>query len=99
MTILPTDRHITYLLQYRTCGKARCSTCERGPGHGPYWYAYWREQHRVRSGYVGKVLPAERRPTGRTTRLKTSTSRKETSAVSRTIPLEPLSGAVSRRRR
>ncbi|HLV99391.1 MAG TPA: DUF6788 family protein [Ktedonobacterales bacterium] len=62
MTLVPSDRHITYLLQYRTCGKAGCRTCQQGPGHGPYWYAYWREQQRVRSGYVGKTLPAGRSP-------------------------------------
>ena len=65
MTVLPTDRHMTYLLQYRTCGKPGCSTCETGPGHGPYWYAYRREQHRTRSGYIGKVLPAGLRPAPR----------------------------------
>jgi hypothetical protein len=44
-------------LQYRKCGKASCSTCRNGQGHGPYWYAYWREGSRLRSGYVGKVHP------------------------------------------
>jgi len=57
MANLPTDSHITYQLQYRKCGKPSCSTCKRGPGHGPYWYAYWREGTRLRSGYVGKVQP------------------------------------------
>jgi predicted ATPase/DNA-binding SARP family transcriptional activator len=28
-----------------------------GLGHGPYWYAYWWEQGRVRSRYLGKDLP------------------------------------------
>jgi hypothetical protein len=55
---IPTDQHITYQLQYRKCGKARCSTCKQGLGHGPYWYAYWREGARLRSGYVGKLPPA-----------------------------------------
>lgn len=56
-----TDTHITYQLQYRKCGKATCSTCcdGHGHGHGPYWYAYWREGTRLRSGYIGKVKPAE----------------------------------------
>lgn len=57
MRALPNDRHITYQLQYRKCGKASCSTCRNGQGHGPYWYAYWREDSRLRSGYVGKVNP------------------------------------------
>lgn len=60
MTQLPSDQHITYQLQYRKCGKASCSTCREGQGHGPYWYAYWREGSRLRSGYVGKVNPATR---------------------------------------
>ena len=59
MTQLPNDQHITYQLQYRKCGKASCSTCRDGQGHGPYWYAYWREGTRLRSGYIGKVSPEE----------------------------------------
>ena len=55
MTQLPTDLHITYQLQYRKCGKSACSTCRVGTGHGPYWYAYWREGTRLRSGYIGKI--------------------------------------------
>ncbi len=57
MTDIPSDQHITYQLQYRKCGKASCSTCRTGQGHGPYWYAYWREGSRLRSGYIGKVHP------------------------------------------
>lgn len=57
MTQLPSDQHITYQHQYRKCGKATCSTCRDGQGHGPYWYAYWREGSRLRSAYVGKVDP------------------------------------------
>jgi hypothetical protein len=57
MTNIPSDQHITYQLQYRKCGKTSCSTCRNGQGHGPYWYAYWREGSRLRSGYVGKVHP------------------------------------------
>lgn len=57
MTQLPDDQHITYQLQYRKCGKATCSTCRKGQGHGPYWYAYWREGARLRSGYIGKLRP------------------------------------------
>jgi uncharacterized protein DUF6788 len=55
---LPTDLHITYQLQFRKCGKPSCGTCKRGSGHGPYWYAYWREGSKLRSGYVGKIQPA-----------------------------------------
>ncbi|MGH2517758.1 MAG: DUF6788 family protein [Ktedonobacterales bacterium] len=57
MASLPKDLHITYQLQFRKCGKASCGTCKRGPGHGPYWYAYWREGTKLRSGYVGKIQP------------------------------------------
>ena len=59
MTELPNDLHITYQLQHRKCGKVSCSTCRDGQGHGPYWYAYWREGARLRSGYVGKISPNE----------------------------------------
>jgi hypothetical protein len=54
----PTDQHITYQLQYRKCGKRSCRTCRLGLGHGPYWYAYWREGTRLRSMYIGKDRPA-----------------------------------------
>jgi len=64
MTDIPNDQHITYQLQYRKCGKTSCSTCRNGQGHGPYWYAYWREGSRLRSGYVGKVHPnLQKQPT------------------------------------
>ena len=33
------------------CGKENCTRCP----HGPYWYAYWREDGRRRSRYVGKL--------------------------------------------
>jgi hypothetical protein len=58
MAPLPVDQHITYQLQYRKCGKPTCSTCKSGVGHGPYWYAYWRDGARLRSGYIGKIQPS-----------------------------------------
>ena len=58
MQPIPTDRHITYQFQRRKCGKPRCSTCEQMGGHGPYWYAYWRDGKRMYSAYLGKVRPA-----------------------------------------
>jgi hypothetical protein len=61
MTDIPSDQHITYQLQYRKCGKTSCSTCRNGQGHGPYWYAYWREGSRLRSGYIGKVRPPQQK--------------------------------------
>lgn len=42
-----------YRQQSVRCGKAGCTRCP----HGPYWYAYWREDGRVRTKYVGKELP------------------------------------------
>ena len=62
MSKLPTDQHITYQLQYRKCGKPTCGTCKTTPGHGPYWYAYWREGAKLRSGYIGKTQPANLPP-------------------------------------
>jgi hypothetical protein len=52
----PPDTYATnvrYRQQYVRCGKASCTRCP----HGPYWYAYWRENGRARSRYVGKQLP------------------------------------------
>jgi hypothetical protein len=53
---LPDNHHITYEQQYRKCGKVSCSTCSNGhgQGHGPYWYAYWREGNKLKSAYIGK---------------------------------------------
>jgi hypothetical protein len=45
---------VTYRQQTVRCGKKGCSTCP----HGPYWYAYWREDGRMKSKYIGKELPA-----------------------------------------
>lgn len=55
---LPPDVHITYARQFRRCGKAGCSACRQSRrGHGPYWYAYWREGRRVHTRYLGRDLP------------------------------------------
>lgn len=45
--------------QWVRCGKATCGTCP----HGPYWYAYWREDGRRRSRYVGKLVEEPAEPT------------------------------------
>src|SRR2546421_10328258 len=71
MTQLPSNQHITYQLQYRKCGKAACSTCRNGQGHGPYWYAYWREGSRLRSGYIGKNHPMHKQATTPENKLET----------------------------
>jgi len=44
---------VTYRLEPVRCGKQGGKTCP----HGPYWYAYWREDGRLRSRYIGKHLP------------------------------------------
>ena len=48
---------VHYRQQYIRCGKQGCSRCTGGQGHGPYWYAVWREKDRVRTRYIGKTLP------------------------------------------
>jgi len=47
-------KRVSYRRQLIRCGKRACSTCP----HGPYWYAFWRQDGRVRSRYVGKELPS-----------------------------------------
>lgn len=37
------------------CGKQGCTKCP----HGPYWYAYWTEDGKRRSRYVGRLLDEE----------------------------------------
>ncbi|MGB8345625.1 MAG: DUF6788 family protein [Ktedonobacteraceae bacterium] len=49
---------ITYRQQYTRCGKERCRKCKEGNGHGPYWYAYWSENGRTVSKYIGIHLPS-----------------------------------------
>src|SRR5688500_7412307 len=46
---VPDGARVTYRLETVKCGKDNCSRCP----HGPYWYAYWREDGRVRSRYLG----------------------------------------------
>jgi hypothetical protein len=50
------EKRITYQLQHRKCGKSNCNTCRTGKGHGPYWYAYWRDGARTRAKYIGRTL-------------------------------------------
>ncbi|MFN2589175.1 MAG: hypothetical protein ABR518_00175 [Actinomycetota bacterium] len=45
----------SYRQQFVRCGKSGCTRCP----HGPYWYAYWREDGRLRSRYVGKDPPSD----------------------------------------
>jgi hypothetical protein len=50
----------TYQHEKRRCHRAGCK-CMTGEvaevGHGPYWYAYWKEKGKLRSQYVGKRSP------------------------------------------
>ncbi|MEO6890548.1 MAG: DUF6788 family protein, partial [Ktedonobacteraceae bacterium] len=48
---------VTYRQQYTRCGKQRCRKCREGAGHGPYWYAYWSENGRTISKYIGMQRP------------------------------------------
>lgn len=41
--------------QHVKCGRESCTTCP----HGPYWYAFWREDGRRRSKYIGRLLEEE----------------------------------------
>ena len=50
---------VTYRQQFTRCGKQRCRKCKEGSGHGPYWYAYWSENGRTVSKYIGAVLPEQ----------------------------------------
>ena len=54
LTDIPGIPAVSYRSQYVRCGKD-CSACP----HGPYWYAFWKEDGRSRSQYIGGVLPAE----------------------------------------
>lgn len=46
---------VSYRREQVRCGKSGC----RGCPHGPYWYAYWKEEGRTRKQYVGRHLPGE----------------------------------------
>src|SRR5215210_7579403 len=49
----------TLRLEMVKCGKDRCKRCERGEGHGPYWYLYFRRNGKLISRYIGKMIPDE----------------------------------------
>ena len=48
---------VVYHLQVSFCGKARCSKCREGKGHGPYWYQYQTHNGHTTRHYIGKQLP------------------------------------------
>ena len=51
---VPGTPAVTYRQQHVRCGKD-CDACP----HGPYWYAFWKEEGRSRSQYIGGQLPAD----------------------------------------
>jgi len=53
----PSARDPKFSLRHQMvrCGKAGCTKCP----HGPYWYAYWTEDGRRKSRYVGRLLDEE----------------------------------------
>lgn len=49
---------MTYRQELRRCGNSKCRRCVNGPGHGPYWYAYYRDERgKLHSRYLGKSPP------------------------------------------
>lgn len=56
---IPPEATVTLQHQYRKCGKKGCGTCRDGVGHGPYWYAFWKDPvtKKLRSAYFGKDDP------------------------------------------
>ena len=48
----PTEPPIRLRERSVRCGKAECRSCP----HGPYWYAFWTENGRRRSKYIGRLL-------------------------------------------
>jgi hypothetical protein len=49
------EEGVSYRLESVRCGKPNCKSCP----HGPYWYAYYREDGKLRSRYIGRELPVE----------------------------------------
>jgi hypothetical protein len=47
----PSRAKVSLRKQEVRCGKPTCTRCP----HGPYWYAYWWEDGRRRSRYIGKL--------------------------------------------
>ncbi|MGG6295566.1 DUF6788 family protein [Leptolyngbya sp. AN02str] len=52
----------TYQQEKRRCYRAGCK-CMSGElsevGHGPYWYAYWKDGGKMHNRYIGKRAPWE----------------------------------------
>lgn len=56
----PGEPAVRYRQRTVRCGKPGCTRCP----HGPYVYAYWREDGRARSRYVGRADAAPLDGTG-----------------------------------
>lgn len=54
----PGQGRVTLRQEMVRCGKKGCTRCP----HGPYWYAYWRQDGKARSRYIGKQLPGDAIP-------------------------------------
>jgi len=52
---LGAPREHTKRVEYRRCGYPACRVCSEGKGHGPYLYAVWRENKKVKRMYLGKA--------------------------------------------
>jgi transposase len=52
-----TRPHLHFYSCFKKCGDLSCSVCREGgkKGHGPYWYAYWREDGAGHDVYIGRV--------------------------------------------
>ena len=48
----PTESKVSLRQQMVRCGKDGCTKCP----HGPYSYAYWTEDGKRRSRYIGRLL-------------------------------------------
>lgn len=46
------EPNVSLRKQMVRCGKPGCTRCP----HGPYWYAYWTENGKRRSRYIGRLL-------------------------------------------
>ncbi|MFW5933165.1 MAG: hypothetical protein ACOCT8_00375 [Actinomycetota bacterium] len=46
---------LSYRQEWVRCGKDTCGSCP----HGPYWYAYWKQDGRTRKRYIGRHLPGQ----------------------------------------
>lgn len=78
---------VTYRQQYTRCGKERCRKCKEGAGHGPYWYAYWSENGRTVSKYIGIQLPTDAESERQGVKVTEDRFGAPTTGINPTIPL------------